>query len=562
MTSRVWLVVAGTTVLAMLTGLVVWASTGRSCDGTQPLSVTTAPEIADAVREAANQFRRTEPAVGGRCVSVRVTGTDPARVAAAISAAHHGDLDLAGVEAAGTDVPQVWIPDASTWLARLRTVDRQALHRNAPSIAMSPVVLALPEPDARAEGWPAERIGWDYVIAGMNAKPPLPVALIEPRRSAVGLAGLLATGELARSAAKIGGKDPETAVLGTFRGLSLARAGTSDELLSRMPRTPDEQGTIRAAMLSEREVRRYDAGKPAVSLAAVYPEPAAPALDYPYATTPDLAPAEVEAAALFRRWLGGKQARAVLTRAGFRTPDGAVGPDFPTGNGVSPEPVAPPRAIPPDVVTSALTSWTEVSLASRVLAAVDVSGSMAQPVPTAGGLTRLEVTRRAAVGGLALFTDDSELGLWVFSTRLDGARDYRELVPVGPLTTTRTDIAKALTSGAIRPTGGTGLYDTIAAAYATMVANYDPEKANTVVVMTDGVNEDPDGLTEQQLRQKLEQLSDPAKPVHVVLIGIGPDVDRHQLESVTSATGGGVFVATDPSKIGEIFLKALALPSQ
>ncbi|MGH3646955.1 MAG: VWA domain-containing protein [Micromonosporaceae bacterium] len=560
-TGRVWLVVAGTTLFAVLTGLLVWVAFSRGCTGELPLSVTTAPEIASAVRQATQQWTGTDPTVRGTCVTVRVAGADPARVAAAISARDNGDLDVAGAEPGATEIPQVWIPDATSWITRVRAVDRRSVGRDAPSIAMSPVVLTLPEPDARAEGWPGSPIGWDYAIAGMTSDPPMPVAIIEPRRSAVGLAGLLASAELATSAANTAGKDPETAVLGMYRGLSMARAATADELLGRMPRDPAEESRIRAALLSEREVRAYNATQPRVLLAAVYPEPAAPALDYPYATMAGLSPAESNAAGQLRDWLLGQSARTVFTRNGFRTPNGAVGAGFPSAGGASPEPVPPPRDIGSDRITSALVAWTEVSMASRVLAVIDVSGSMSTPVPTAGGLTRLEVTRRAATAGLKLFTDDSELGLWVFSTRLDGAKDYRELVPVGPLSSSRKQIAGALKKATAKAGGATGLYDTIAAAYQNMIEGYDPERSNTVVVMTDGVNEDADGISEDELLKRLAKLTDPAKPVHVVILGIGPDVDKHQLESVTGATGGGVFVATDPSKIGDIFLKALALPS-
>ncbi|MGH3736937.1 MAG: substrate-binding domain-containing protein [Micromonosporaceae bacterium] len=562
MTGRVWLIVVGATAFAMLAGLLVWAGTSRGCGDTLTLTVAAAPEITPAVREAAQRWSRTDPEASGRCVAVRVSGADPARLAAAIAAQHRDQLDVAGVEPSGIELPQVWIPDAATWVTRVRGVERKAVSAEPPSIAVSPVVLALPEPDARAEGWPSTRIGWDYVMAGMKARPPLPVAVLEPRRSAAGLSGLLATGELARSAANLAGTDPETAVLGTYRGLSLTRATTVDELFGRLPRGADAPGQIRAALLPEYAVRAYDATRPAVPLAAIYPEPAAPALDYPYATLAGLSPAETDAARQFRGWLLGKDTGTVLARRGFRTPDGAIGAGFPTDGGLSPESVRPPRPVDTETVETALTWWTEVSLASRVLAVIDVSGSMDEPVPTAGGLSRLEVTRRAAASGLKLFTDDSQLGLWVFSTGLDGEKDYRELVPVGPLSSTRTKITAALGGAATKTGGGTGLYDTVAAGYARMTAEYDPELSNTLVVMTDGVNEDPSGITRDALVRRLGELSDPAKPVHVVILGIGPEVDKHELETVTAATGGAVFVATDPSEIGEIFLKALALPSR
>jgi len=44
-----------------------------------------------------------------------------------------------------------------------------------------------------------------------------------------------------------------------------------------------------------------------------------------------------------------------------------------------------------------------------------------------------------------------------------------------------------------------------------------------------------------------------------VIIGIGNEVDRGELEAIVKATpAGGVFVAPDPAKIGDIFLEAIS----
>src|SRR5690606_5394090 len=136
--------------------------------------------------------------------------------------------------------------------------------------------------------------------------------------------------------------------------------------------SPEQLG---AALLSEHQVRAYDATDPPVRLAAIYPEPAAPAMDYPYVRLSGMTTAKSEAAGQFQQWLLGKKARRVLTGRGFRTPDGSTGSNFRTGDGVTPEPVPPPRRISTDEVTTAVHLWTEVSMASRVLAVVDVSPS-------------------------------------------------------------------------------------------------------------------------------------------------------------------------------------------
>jgi hypothetical protein len=49
------------------------------------------------------------------------------------------------------------------------------------------------------------------------------------------------------------------------------------------------------------------------------------------------------------------------------------------------------------------------------------------------------------------------------------------------------------------------------------------------------------------------------KPIQVIAIGIGDEVSEAELTQITSTTGGGTFIARDPSAIGPIFLKALSL---
>ena len=44
-------------------------------------------------------------------------------------------------------------------------------------------------------------------------------------------------------------------------------------------------------------------------------------------------------------------------------------------------------------------------------------------------------------------------------------------------------------------------------------------------------------------------------------VDIGTDVSEPELKRITATTGGEVFLAPDPSKIGDIFLRALALRS-
>ena len=89
-----------------------------------------------------------------------MTDNDPVDVAAVV-AGRHG-VSLAGVgQPSGTlGSPDVWVPDSSTWLLRLRGAASGFSPTNVTSIARSPVVVAMPEPVAAAVGWPREKLTW------------------------------------------------------------------------------------------------------------------------------------------------------------------------------------------------------------------------------------------------------------------------------------------------------------------------------------------------------------------------------------------------------------------
>jgi hypothetical protein len=194
-----------------------------------------------------------------------------------------------------------------------------------------------------------------------------------------------------------------------------------------------------------------------------------------------------------------------------------------------------------------------------MLAVFDVSGSMKAKVPTAGGLTRAEVTQRTAQQGLALLDGRWSVGNWTFSTNMVGTRPWKENVPISSVATHLPELRAAI--GRITPKDGgdTGLFDTALAAYAAVKKDWKPGVSNSVVIYTDGKNDNPSGLKIEELVAKMTKLRDPGKPVRMIIIGMGTAIDRAELEAIVKASGsGGVFVATDPAKIGEIFLEAIA----
>jgi Ca-activated chloride channel family protein len=149
--------------------------------------------------------------------------------------------------------------------------------------------------------------------------------------------------------------------------------------------------------------------------------------------------------------------------------------------------------------------------------------------------------------------------MWLFSTDMVGTRPWKEVVPITPLSSGRSRLQAAIPQITPKKNGDTGLYDTALAAYKDVQKGWQAGRINSVILFTDGQNENPGGLTRDQLVANLKKIRDPQRPVRMVIVGIGNDVDRNELEAITDATdAGGVFIAPDPAKIGEIFLEAIA----
>ena len=90
-----------------------------------------------------------------------------------------------------------------------------------------------------------------------------------------------------------------------------------------------------------------------------------------------------------------------------------------------------------------------------------------------------------------------------------------------------------------------------------MQAQYDPKSINSVVILTDGKNEDANSLSLSELLATLQRERDPARPVIVITIGITKDADASALEKIAKATGGQSYIAREPDEIANVFVKAL-----
>jgi Ca-activated chloride channel family protein len=553
------------------------------CDDGVDLAVTAAPALAAPLADAVERYRSSSPEVDGRCVTVTLTSRASAETVAELSA---GWTD----PSAGPQ-PDVWIPESASWpaLARTREAGAKLVPESGPAIASSPVVIAMPRPLAEATDWPDFQLGWAGLAAnngdahawrdrGHAEWGPFRTGLADPANSSASLSAVLNVVSVARNL-PVASMTPDTftqtpvrtSVLTFERGAEQVPA-SMDALLAGL-READRRGRaptrLSAFPASEHDVVAYNrgraggAGPPRVPLAAVYPPDGLTLEQVPFLPLRHAAAdgSRSRAAEDFLRALRGETGRSALTAAGFRTPDGK-NPELTERDGFLadlPDKIQPAAA--GAVLASAAATFAGVHQRGATLAVFDTSGSMAAPVPASGGKTRMRVAVDAVLAALPLLADDSELGLWQFSTNLDGERDHVELLPIGPMDERiggrpRRDYF-ASAARALTPGGDTGLYDTALAAFAKLSAEYVPGKPNQVVMITDGVNDDPGSVTLDDLVAQLRREFDPKRPVRIITIAYGTEADAAALGRISAATGAKSYQSLDPNDISQVLVEAL-----
>ncbi|GAB3587092.1 substrate-binding domain-containing protein [Amycolatopsis endophytica] len=499
------------------------ARDGSGCAKPVVVRVAAAPGVASAIAQVARRVAQTE------CAAFEVNAVDSAAVAQSL---------------AGAVRPDVWVPESTLQLRRARGVGAGEVAAGT-SIASSPVVFALTEQAATALGWPGRTPTWADVLGDTAVSLGVP----DPGRDPAGLSALIGIRAALPSA---------DAYAAALRRLSPNALSTTDELFTRLtdPAQPVSGFPVSENALLRHNLRDSVAGAPD-SLVATY-QAQTPALDYPFAVLGGAGEAQRAAAGALRSALLGLEGINALADAGFRTPDGRYLRDG-TARNVS-DRTQPSPEVPTDAdVDALLGQWARVNTSSRARVLIDVSGSMNQVVPGSGGQTRMQLTTDAAARALALFKPTSESSVWEFATRLDGDRDYREVLPMRPVSEQLvTGAAERLRAITADPDGDTGLYDTVLAAYRLAGAEWQPGRLNLVIVLTDGRNDDAGGISRDALVTELAKLADPARPVAIVGIGIGPDIDMTELAAITTPTGGQAFAAPDAARITDVFYGALA----
>ncbi|HET7689055.1 MAG TPA: substrate-binding and VWA domain-containing protein [Nocardioidaceae bacterium] len=554
-------------------------------EGCIPLTIGASPEKQGIMQAIANDYNSGEREVDGKCFDVTVNALSSGGGEQILARGWDEDVD-------GTP-PDVWSPAASTWVGLL---EKDLAKRDRPnlvpdgeieSVTTTPLVLAMPKPMAQALGWPNKAIGWGDVLAlannpqGWAAKghPEWGKFTLGKTNPNISTSGLAATvGAFVAATGKSSDltmrdvQDPKVrAFVKAVESAVVHYGDTTLTYLSNLQRADDSGaglGYVSAVAVEEKSVIDYNTGNPSgnlatvgdhpapnVPLAAIYPKEGTLYSDSPYVIldAPWSTEEKKAGAADFLEFLQTPESQERFTEVGFRTFDHEAGTPILESDELLPDGVQIELSAPaPDVLDAVRAVWTELRKEARVLILLDVSGSMGQP---AGGGTKLELAKEAAVRALSQFAARDQVGLWAFTTDLNTASGiYAELVPVAPISQNKTRIERSVEN--LTPLNGTPLYAAIRAGVEEMGRTFDSSKINAVVVLTDGQNEYPPDDNLQSLIRELDGGGESTLRVFSIAYGEGADLET--LKKISEASRAAAYDATNPANIDRVFTAVLS----
>lgn len=488
-----------------------------------PVKVVTAKSFAPVLSALAPAL-----AAGDDCARLEV------EIADGREAARH-------IEHYGADV---WIPDDTAW-ATVAGGDyaEPKVVEGATVVATSPIYFVTGKATAdtlTGAGTPSWLGLADLVEAGKRIRPVL--------RDPAGTGdGLIAAGAMGEAVWLKSGMDVSAEYLAAMVAASRTVPGTAAA-------KPD--GSTEVALVPEYALLQQGWQDDQVVLA---PADHTAELRYTWLPEQKAGRSQEVAKAMDRvlRTLQGKDAAAQFSAAGLRRPDD-VAPQGTETKRLPPVSAKPFDVLKPHHIDHVFATWYPSDRRSDVLVVVDISGSMGAPAPG----TRLPLIRSVARGcdrlG-ALLPDDSQLALWEFGSRIDGARDYRTVLARASLSPGHRQALAAATRGlTARPTG-TGLYDTLLAAYQSARDGYRSGRPNQVVLFTDGINQDdPGSITAAQLQAALKKANNPKRPVALSVITFGQEQQAATLEKALAPVEGSVKKITNASEVDAMFIHVAA----
>src|SRR5262249_14087294 len=179
-----------------------------------------------------------------------------------------------------------WIPDSTLWVNQARAMPQgaQVVQTTGVHVALSPLMIVMPQSVADGLGPVAKSIGWNFLLPQTAGGPPaaegVKVELPDPKLSAAGLATVIEVNRLLGTN-QAAGENFTRFAFGADETEQYDNPAALTSLIA-LSKPPLNERTVTVA--SEQSVIQFDQTHKE-PLAARYPSDGSPELDYPYVLT-------------------------------------------------------------------------------------------------------------------------------------------------------------------------------------------------------------------------------------------------------------------------------------
>ena len=449
----------------------------------------------------------------------------------------------------GAGRPDVWTPAAATWVLLLQNKRPDLVPSGQnPSIAASPLVVAMPDPMAQVLGWPKYHPTWHDLL--LLAQDPrgwaqfghaewglFRLGKTDPRTSTSGIHSLIAAYDAATGTINPSQADIAAPAAKTFMAVVEASvshyASTAGSFLDNMA-AADPVPYVSAVAVEEQEVFAYNEGAhspqrprltPLVRLDAIYTAGGAPVADHPFVVLRGswVNPIKARLANDFRGWLQEPAQQRRFTNAGFRNYQDNADVPLSIEPGITAEKTLRLTLPTPDVVTAISESWSALRKPARILMILDLAN--------ASELTSVH-------NSVNELRSNDQVAVWVVANG-----QVQQILDMTSLSAGRDSVLRAIDSAPIARGPGR-LYSAVTSAYTSLRANSDAAHIDAVIIVA-AHRDDGSGKTLAAVERAIRaERGSPAVRAYAVEFQ-GSDVDS--LLGIEAASGGAALAWNDPA---------------
>ena len=476
-----------------------------------------------------------------------------------------GSIESFNAIMSGQIQPTVWSPASSIYIPVANAQWRQShgadLVTGTPKdLVLSPVVIAMWEPMARALGWPGKTLGWSDIAAlatsdqgwsayGYPEWGSFKFGHTHPGYSNSGLVAVIAEAYAGagkqRDLTAADLSDPKVVSLMTDVESSIIHYGTStgffaDRMFQRGP-SYLSAAVLYENLVVEQENKRLSGASQQLPVVAIYPKEGTFWANHPYAVlnAPWVTDQARAAAEDFQAFLLDRPQQLNAMSLGFRPADPSIPLTAPLDaqHGVdTSEPKTVLETPPVDVISGVQALWDQVKKPVDLVVVLDISGSMQGD--------KISSARQSLLQFVDLLGDRDRLEVIIFSTDITTLSDLSELGP-------KRDAVKTHISGVIEG-GNTRLYDAVAQGYQDLQQKGDPGHIRAMAVLTDGQDNESNLTLDDLIAQIDASGQEGGTSIKLFTIAYGSDADKTVLTNIADASGGKEYDST-PDNINKVY---------